>query len=261
MPNCDTCGGEIEFRYIDGRCVPIHLNGGCSAGSGYGYTWGSGAGLFRESSRGTPFVFQYTHLISYAAPNAHCPVCGEPVFFYESPFGGRVFFDELGPPWLKHPCTENDKNLAAFIRTTDRERLTARFKAAAPVELDSSLAKQTAAATPPEWSVDGWFPFLVEDASVTSVGLQMAGRRFRKDGSPGAQMSMGQLSVNSQFRVRKDAVSIGYSLTMNGDSVLLAMTEEIVYLRPAEPRVYDVSSIHVSQDHLLSVYEFQLQQR
>lgn len=148
MPTCDTCGGEIEFRYIDGRCVPIHLNGGCSAGSGYGYTWGSGAGLFRESSRGTPFVFQYTQLISYAAPNAHCPVCGEPVFFYESPFGGRVFFDELGPPWLKHPCTENDKNLAAFIRTTDRERLTARFKAAAPVELDPSLAKQTAAATP-----------------------------------------------------------------------------------------------------------------
>ncbi len=39
-------------------------------------------------------------------PNARCPECGEPVYFYASPYGGRVFFDELGPPWPKHPCTD-----------------------------------------------------------------------------------------------------------------------------------------------------------
>lgn len=44
---------------------------------------------------------------SYVVPNAHCPVCGEAVFYYRSPFGGRVFFDQLGPPWPKHPCTDN----------------------------------------------------------------------------------------------------------------------------------------------------------
>jgi len=37
--------------------------------------------------------------------NAHCPVCGELVYFYQSPTGGRVFFDEVGAPWPKHPCT------------------------------------------------------------------------------------------------------------------------------------------------------------
>lgn len=35
---------------------------------------------------------------SYTRPNASCPACGQPVFFYSSPDGGRVFFDELGPP-------------------------------------------------------------------------------------------------------------------------------------------------------------------
>lgn len=40
-------------------------------------------------------------------PNAECPVCGAPVFFYQNAFGSRVFFDELGPPWPKHPCTDN----------------------------------------------------------------------------------------------------------------------------------------------------------
>lgn len=44
---------------------------------------------------------------SYVDPNATCPVCKAPVFFYQSPFGGRVFFDEMGPPWPKHPCTDN----------------------------------------------------------------------------------------------------------------------------------------------------------
>jgi len=38
-------------------------------------------------------------------PNAECPVCQQPVFFYQNAHGSRVFFDELGPPWPKHPCT------------------------------------------------------------------------------------------------------------------------------------------------------------
>ena len=40
-------------------------------------------------------------------PNAKCPVCGAPVYFYQNEYGSRVFFDELGPPWPKHPCTDN----------------------------------------------------------------------------------------------------------------------------------------------------------
>lgn len=44
---------------------------------------------------------------SFVNPNAHCPVCGAAVYFYQSPYGGRVFFDDLGPPWPKHPCTDN----------------------------------------------------------------------------------------------------------------------------------------------------------
>lgn len=43
-------------------------------------------------------------------PNAECPVCGDRVFFYQNRFGSRVFFDELGPPWPKHPCTDLSAN-------------------------------------------------------------------------------------------------------------------------------------------------------
>lgn len=43
----------------------------------------------------------------FTKPGARCPVCGDLVYFYQSSYGGRVFFDSLGPPWPKHPCTDN----------------------------------------------------------------------------------------------------------------------------------------------------------
>lgn len=45
---------------------------------------------------------------SHTNPNARCPVCSASVFFYRSPHDGRVFFDSLGPPWPKHPCTTSE---------------------------------------------------------------------------------------------------------------------------------------------------------
>lgn len=42
----------------------------------------------------------------FVNPNARCPVCGAAVFYYENLSGSRVFFDCLGPPWSKHPCTD-----------------------------------------------------------------------------------------------------------------------------------------------------------
>lgn len=41
----------------------------------------------------------------FVKPNARCPVCHAHVFYYANSQGSRVFFDDLGPPWPKHPCT------------------------------------------------------------------------------------------------------------------------------------------------------------
>lgn len=46
----------------------------------------------------------------YINPNADCPVCGLPVFFYQNEHGSRVYFDELGPPWPKHLCTDQSSS-------------------------------------------------------------------------------------------------------------------------------------------------------
>lgn len=41
-------------------------------------------------------------------PNARCPGCGSPVFFFAAANGGRVFFNALGSPWDKHDCGHLD---------------------------------------------------------------------------------------------------------------------------------------------------------
>lgn len=90
---------------------------------------------------------------SFVFPNARCPVCEAPVFFYQSPSGGRVFFDELGPPWPKHGCTDN----------------------AAPV------AHRPGGTRVETWSASGWRPVSVkgvewaEDAAIVRATLHSAG--------------------------------------------------------------------------------------
>ena len=46
-------------------------------------------------------------LAAWVNPNATCPVCGQLVYFYQNRAGSRVYFDDLGKPWPKHPCTDN----------------------------------------------------------------------------------------------------------------------------------------------------------
>lgn len=45
----------------------------------------------------------------FVNPNAICPVCKATVFYYQNDRGSRVFFDDLGPPWPKHGCTDNPR--------------------------------------------------------------------------------------------------------------------------------------------------------
>ncbi len=92
MPTCDYCGAEIVIRTDElGRRIPIHLQGGSCLGA---------SGTLQAT-------LPFRDVVSYVNPNANCPVCGDQVFYYRSRYGGRVFFDDLGWPWPKHPCTDD----------------------------------------------------------------------------------------------------------------------------------------------------------
>lgn len=64
----------------------------------------------------------------FVNPNASCPVCGQPVYFYSNEHGSRVFFDELGKPWAKHPCTDNGRPVSGSVRARPSSRPVAEIK-------------------------------------------------------------------------------------------------------------------------------------
>ena len=69
--------------------------------------WG-GEGYFKANgSFFYEFIGEYE---GYVNPNALCPVCREQIYFVSFSNGGRAFFDELGPPWPKHPCTDRSSS-------------------------------------------------------------------------------------------------------------------------------------------------------
>lgn len=104
----------------------------CGWGGDTGYGWQNHGSSARAPSAPPP---RPVIRLSTTIPNARCPVCGDVVFFYASPFGGRVFFDELGPPWPKHPCTDNPRK-SVSLRS--------------PLELKRQPTRDW------QWNRDGW---------------------------------------------------------------------------------------------------------
>jgi hypothetical protein len=87
MAICKRCGRRIEFRYIDDRCIPLHIDGGCWGEAPEVYSW------YTESRESTCFP-------------TTCPECSADVYFIRHN-GGSVWLDPpLGYPWPKHPCMD-----------------------------------------------------------------------------------------------------------------------------------------------------------
>jgi hypothetical protein len=90
MRTCWSCGREIIFRYVGGRLTPIHVDGEGWCNGGY-----SSNQFVAEEKKS--FEFKNT------CWQTLCPNCQQPVFFIRHN-GGSLWVDELGWPWNKHPC-------------------------------------------------------------------------------------------------------------------------------------------------------------
>lgn len=137
---------------------------GCTCGwGGYGHLGKRTAVPYTQ--RSSADVFLYVPRItstyeSYVNPNARCPVCGEGVWFYQSPNGGRVFFSEFGYPWPKHPCTDS--------RSTPK-----------PIT-DYVRSSQPSGKVVYHWQRSGWRPFFISrverfDVTLIRISGQLEG--------------------------------------------------------------------------------------
>lgn len=126
----------------------------------------------------------FTRESSYTNPNASCPVCGASVYFYQSPNGGRVFFDELGPPWPKHPCTNNPKipvPAPKFITDTK-----------------TTISREYT------WQKDGWIPFIVDNIVPLPPQFKIFNIRGTSNGKDfSLYTSIKGLNANAPYLVKK----------------------------------------------------------
>lgn len=131
-------------------CNGYNHEPGCKCGFGGEGNVGGGGRHLTFTKAQVEYAVTYRNssvsntLDSYVVPNARCPVCGVSVFFYQSPYGGRVFFDELGPPWPKHPCTDTS---SAYLRDAINHT---------PIMQDKTMEAVKEA---PRWQQDGWEAF------------------------------------------------------------------------------------------------------
>lgn len=91
MSKCRQCGHEVTFRHIGGIPVLFHLDGTCDNRS------------------------PYPGDVIKRAVRTRCPHCEELTYFVRHN-GGSVYLDELGHPWPKHPCfEENDGSIRVLM--------------------------------------------------------------------------------------------------------------------------------------------------
>jgi hypothetical protein len=78
----------------------------CTCGFGGEGHLGRSYGQSSSISAACRTVWQYRDE-NFCSPTA-CPYCGAKVFFVRHN-GGSVWFDDLGSPWPKHPCFDDDR--------------------------------------------------------------------------------------------------------------------------------------------------------
>jgi hypothetical protein len=210
-------------------------------GGGFGgYGGGGGGSTFRSTFDGEVFEFPFVTYPSYVNPNARCPVCGADVYFYQSPYGGRVFFDNLGPPWPKHPCTDNPvvrhhfssvESRARFLITTKTEPSASDSQTGERKEIAVETKGPITSARLAAWVEAGWMPFVVSRIIPRQIGIEAEGKLFVSAGSEPIAFRVIQNSADSRFYRAQGQLRIGFSLIQNPSAILTALNECPILLK------------------------------
>jgi hypothetical protein len=232
MPTCYKCGEVIYFINNGFGPIPIHPSGSCRGRAG-----GDGGDGIRPGDDGGFFVFPFITYPSYINPNARCPVCGADVYFYQSPYGGRVFFDELGPPWPKHPCTDNPVVWQHFSTVEGRAKI---FKIQSSdgesTQPSGTQSPTTPAIAPapsrlPSWAEAGWMPFVVAKIIPRQLGIEAEGKLFLSASGEPISFGIVQDSIDARFYRTEGQLLIGSDLIQNAHRILSVLNECPILLK------------------------------
>lgn len=256
MATCYKCGGKIEFYHNGFNAVPIHVSGGCSAsggshGYGGGWRW-----VEREAETGQRFIFGWVEYPSYVNPNATCPRCGKRVYFYQSPFGGRVYFNDLGPPWPKHGPSPWE-----CVDQQDHELGQLALKHPGVPSEEFQAINQSPDAGPnradPEWRKTGWSPFLLTKVESTGGGVVISGCKLLEN-SETTEHRLIQADLQDAFHESQGDLVYSYSIAMNSSRLISVLTENVVFVRFVSEAICELSTISVNKENEVARFEFRM---
>ncbi|TYB91846.1 hypothetical protein FXF53_29315 [Micromonospora sp. WP24] len=90
------------------------------------------------------------------------------MFFYSNEHGSRVFFDEVGPPWPKHPCTDNSSYRERSLTPVGRSAPTRHsfVKAKSLKHLDGIVNRRLTSVGLSAWSPYSLLKLEIEDSET-----------------------------------------------------------------------------------------------
>ncbi|MGI1944772.1 hypothetical protein [Shewanella glacialipiscicola] len=144
---------DVIFRYINGVLRPIIVSKVMAGQAASGQM-----SRRRQVPKQALSQDHYRTAQAFTVPNATCQVCGAKVFYYEHPNGARVLFDELGPPWPKHPCYEAGQ---VSKSATDLKRQ------------DRNKQKTVRGKHSSNWQKLGWLPLVYEKEVLLQSGKSL----------------------------------------------------------------------------------------
>lgn len=213
---CRECGEPVTWITTWHGPVPIHDSGSCPARTGSGwYGYGSGQSI-RETSAGQKFEFPFVTCASYLQPNARCPLCQQPVWFYQAPETDCILLDHLGPPWATHPCNDNPEVQNIFRNSELR---------------DNFAAKTPVTTTSPPWAREGWMPFIVKQIVQRNLGVEAIGELYDTDTTAPKRFRILQAAQDARLSKRERDLTLGFNLINNPNPVLDAFIESPILLR------------------------------
>ena len=187
--------------------------------------WGGDGHLGQRWRTETPLELHEKYAIEargYTRPNSKCPVCNASVFYYESPFGGRVFFESMGPPWPKHPCTDS----------TNQSKQTKRSPG-------SVVGSQLGERVKPQWQFDKWLPFICDSVvSVKPYQILFEIQGYFQDQRLTLFVAEKRLSPRAPFQIKKSR-SGEYNLsTLIWDESGVVAIEVVAFTNESDAQAY-----------------------
>lgn len=127
-----------------------------------------------------------------------CPICGAEVFFVRHN-GGSVWFDELGSPWPKHACFD-DEYYGSRLRTTLHEESRKRPNPVFGVVIETEVIEPGKNGRIVIRCSDGT---MIDDIFDTELNLtQYVGALVFVERADDGAVSLRQISASSQYRWR-----------------------------------------------------------